>query len=68
MCYYCFVAVIEGDYTMFKGKDTKCVMVVFAVISLILVYMMINNFKVIDCCYFILVLCCATKYLYLSKD
>lgn len=53
---------------MFKGKDTKCVMVVFAVISLILVYLMINNFKVIDCCYFILVLCSATKYLLLSRE
>ena len=53
---------------MFKGRDTKCVMIVFAVISLILVYLMINSFKIIDCCYFILVLVSATRYLYLSKD
>lgn len=53
---------------MFKSKDTRCVMVVFAVISLIMIYLMINNFKIIDCCYFILVVCCATRYLLLSRD
>ncbi len=53
---------------MFKGKDTKFVMLFFAVICLILVYLMVNNFHIIDCCYFILVLGFAAKYLILSRD
>lgn len=53
---------------MLKSKDMKFVMLFFAVISSILVYLMINNFKVIDCCYFILVLIFAFRYFSLSKD
>lgn len=53
---------------MFKSNDTKCVMGVFAVIGIIMIYLMINNFKVIDCCYFILVLIFATRYLLLSRE
>ena len=53
---------------MFKGNDTKCVMLVFAVISIIMICLMINNFKIIDCCYFILVLIFATRYLLLSRE
>jgi len=53
---------------MLNSKDTKFVMLFFAVISLILVYLMISSFKFIDCFYFILVVCFATKYFILSKD
>ena len=53
---------------MLKSKDTKFVMLFFAVISLILVYLMVNNFKVIDCCYFLVVVLFAAKYLSLSRD
>ena len=49
-------------------KDTKYVMLFFAVISLILIYLMVSNFKVIDCCYFLLVVGFAAKYLCLSKN
>ena len=53
---------------MLKNKDTKFVMLFFAVISLILVFLMVNNFHVIDCCYFILVVFFATRYLVLNRD
>ena len=53
---------------MFKSKDTKCVMVVFAVIGLILICLMINNFKFIDFYYFLLVLYTACRYLILSRE
>jgi len=53
---------------MFNSKDSKVVMLFFAVISLILVYLMINNFHVIDCCYFILVVGFAARYFTLSRD
>jgi len=53
---------------MFKSKDIRFVMLFFAVISLILVYLMINNFHVIDCCYLILVVGTACRYLCLSKN
>lgn len=49
-------------------KDTKFVMFVFAVISLILILAMINNFKVIDCLYFCVVLIFATRYFLLSRQ
>lgn len=53
---------------MFKSRDTKFVMLFFAVICSILVYLMVNNFHIIDCCYFILVVVFAAKYLILSKN
>ena len=53
---------------MLKNKNTKFVMLFFAVISLILVFLMVNNFHVIDCCYFILVVVFATRYLVLNRD
>lgn len=53
---------------MFKGNDTKYVMLVFAVISFIMIYLMVSNFKVIDCCYFVLVLIFATRYLLLDRE
>lgn len=49
-------------------NNLKIVMLFFAVISLILVYLMVNNFKVIDCCYFLVVVLFATRYLCLSRD
>ena len=53
---------------MFKNKDTRCVMVVFAVISLIMIYLMINSFKIIDCCYFIFVVGIAARYFILGRE
>ncbi len=53
---------------MLKSKETKCVMVVFAVIGLVMICLMINSFKVIDLCYFLLVLYTAGRYLFLSKE
>lgn len=53
---------------MLKSRDTKCVMLFFAVISLILMYLMVNNFHFIDCCYFILVVGFAARYLILSRN
>ena len=53
---------------MFKAKDTKYVMVVFAVISLIMICLMISNFKIIDFCYFLLVIYTACRYLLLSRE
>lgn len=49
-------------------KDTKFVMLFFAVICLIMVYLMINSFKIIDCCYFFLVVGFAARYLCLSRN
>lgn len=49
-------------------NNTNIVMLFFAVISLILVYMMINSFKIIDCCYFLVVVLFATRYLCLSRN
>lgn len=53
---------------MLKSKDTRCVMVVFAVIGLIMICLMVNNFKVIDLCYFLLVIYSACRYLLLSRE
>jgi hypothetical protein len=53
---------------MLKSNDTKCVMVVFAVIGLIMICLMINSFKFIDLCYFLLVIYTACRYLILSKE
>ncbi len=53
---------------MVKSKDTKFIMLFFAVIGLIMVYLMINSFKIVDCCYFILVVFFAIKYFILSRD
>ena len=51
-----------------KSKnDTKLVMMVFGIISLILILSMINNFKVVDCMYFCVVLFFSIKYLVLSS-
>ena len=50
------------------NKETKFVMLFFAVISLILIFMMINNFKFIDCCYFIFVVGFATRYYLLGRE
>lgn len=49
-------------------KDIRFVMSIFSVISLMLIFTMINNFRVIDCCYFIIVLFFATRYLIISRD
>ena len=49
-------------------KDIKFVMSVFTVISLMLIFTMINNFKVIDCCYFGIVIFFAAKYLIISRN
>ncbi len=48
-------------------KDTEFVMIVFALISLVLIFTMINNFRIIDCCYFIVVLVFATRYMILCR-
>ena len=53
---------------MLKSKDTKFVMLFFAVISLIMIYLMVNNFNIIDCCYFFIVVGFATRYFILSKN
>jgi len=53
---------------MLKGKDTKFVMLFFAVISLIMICLMVNSFNVIDCCYFLIVVGFAAKYFILSRD
>ena len=59
----------EGEYTMLdNSKETKYVMLFFAVICFILILMMINDFKVIDCCYFILVSGFAASYYLLVRD
>ena len=49
-------------------NDTLYVMIGFILISLLLVFAMITSFKLVDCCYFVLVLVFATRYLLLSKD
>ena len=51
-----------------NSKETKYVMLFFAVICFILILMMINDFKVIDCCYFILVIGFATRYYLLGRE
>lgn len=51
-----------------ENKETKFVMLFFAVISFILVIMMVNSFKVIDCCYFIFVVGFATRYYLLGRE
>lgn len=53
---------------MLNGKDTKYVMVFFAVISLIIICLMIKNFNFIDCCYFFIVIGFAARYLLLGKE
>ena len=53
---------------MLNGKDTKFVMLFFAVICLIMIFLMVNKFNYIDCCYFFIVVGFATKYFILSKD
>ncbi|MGM9849888.1 MAG: hypothetical protein ACI31V_03210 [Bacilli bacterium] len=50
------------------NKESKFVMLFFAVISFILIIMMVNNFKVIDCCYFIFVVGFATRYYLLGRE
>ena len=49
-------------------KDLKFVMIAFALIALLLIFSMINNFKIIDCCYFGIVLFFAIRYLIVSRD
>ena len=53
---------------MLDTKDSKVVMLFFAVISFILVYLMINSFHIIDCCYFIIVIGFAFRYFILSRN
>ncbi len=53
---------------MLKGKDTKFVMLFFAVISMIMVFLMFHKFNFIDCCYFFIVVGVAAKYFILSRD
>jgi hypothetical protein len=50
------------------NKETKFVLLFFAVICIILLVMMINDFRIVDCCYFILVLIFATRFLILGKE
>ena len=60
---------IEGDIMKTNSnKDIKLVMLFFVVISLILCFSLVNNFKVIDCFYFIIVLFFATRYLLVSRN
>lgn len=60
---------IEGDNMKTdSNKDLKLVMIAFAFIALLLIFSMINNFKIIDCCYFCIVLFFATRYLIVSRD
>ena len=69
MCYIEYVVMIEGENMETNSKkDIKFVMSIFALISLMLVFTMINNFRVVDGCYFIIVLFFATRYLLLSRD
>ena len=69
LCYIGYVALIEGDYMETNSKkDIKFVMSIFVLIILMLVFTMISNFKIIDGCYFIIVLFFATRYLLLSRD
>lgn len=49
-------------------NDIKVVLGIFVLICLMLIFTMINNFKVIDCCYFGIVLFFATRYVLLSRD
>ena len=49
-------------------KDITVVMSGFTVIGLMLIFTMINNFKVIDLCYFGVVIFFAVKYLIISRD
>ena len=51
-----------------NSRETKFVMLFFAVISLVLVFMMINSFKIIDCCYFIFVVGFAARYYLLGRE
>ena len=53
---------------MFKEKDVKYVIAVLSVIAVIMVCLMITNFKIIDFCYFLLVIYTACKYLLLSRE
>lgn len=50
------------------NNSEKFVMLFFAVISFILIIMMINSFKIIDCCYFIFVVGFAAKYFLLGRE
>lgn len=40
----------------------------FSLVCLILMFVMINNFKLIDFCYFLLVLVFAIKYMLLCRE
>lgn len=51
-----------------NSKERKYVLVSFAVICLVLIFMMVNSFKVIDCCYFIFVIGFAAKYYLLGRS
>ena len=51
-----------------NNKETKFVMLFFAVISFILIIMMVNSFKIIDCCYFIFVVGIAARYFMLGRE
>lgn len=53
---------------MLKSKDLKFVLMFFAVISFILLFLMVNSFHFIDCCYFVLVVGFAARYYILSRD
>jgi len=53
---------------MFKAKDTRCVIAVLSVIGIIMICLMIHNFKWIDFCYFLLVIYTACRYLFLSRE
>lgn len=50
------------------NNETKYVMLFFAVICIILIVMMIDSFKFIDCCYFIFVVGFAARYYLLGRE
>lgn len=53
---------------MFKEKDVKYVMAVLSVIAVIMICLMIYNFKWIDFCYFLVVIYTGFRYLLLSRE
>lgn len=53
---------------MFKEKDVKYVIAVLSIIAVIMICLMIYNFKWIDFCYFLVVIYTGFRYLLLSRE
>ncbi len=53
---------------MFKEKDAKYVIAVLSIIAVIMIYLMITNFKWIDFTYFIVVITTVCRYLLLCRE